>query len=305
MMKITLLLSFVLAVIGKGVVITGGSKGVGYHLARQFLIRGHDVVICGRTTSTLDTALSKLSKLCTTNRCYGITTDVSKYEDVLALGEFAERSLSGGLDIWINNAGSVAYQRKALMDLTADDLSQVVGTNMLGTMFGCKVAIEVMRRRRLGDEGHIYNMDGSGVDGGATDKYAAYGATKRAMPQLTKSINKELRDAKVSSVTVHNLSPGMVLTDLLLSDSTPVVRKFFNVLAEEPDTVASDLVPRILAVNGNTPTYIRFLTNTDAIGRILGGLPQVFLGGRFFDAKGNRVKQEGAQYNEKDVRIDL
>jgi chlorophyll(ide) b reductase len=52
----------------------------------------------------------------------------------------------------------------------------------------------------------------------------------------------------LSSVGVHNLSPGLVLTDLLLKDSTPAARRFFNTLAEEPQTVAAALVPRIRAV---------------------------------------------------------
>lgn len=48
----------------------------------------------------------------------------------------------------------------------------------------------------------------------------------------------------------HSLTTraGMVLTDLLLQGSSPVARRFFNVLAEEPDTVAQYLVPRIRAV---------------------------------------------------------
>lgn len=286
----------------KRVVITGGTKGVGYHLAREFILRGHDVVICGRSKLTLDTALSKLSRLNNKVICKGITADVSDYADVERLGDFAKQTLED-IDIWINNAGSVAYKRQPLLELSPQDIAQVIDTNLLGTMYCCKVASTLMRGQ-FGN-GHIYNMDGAGVEGGPTDKYAAYGATKRAMPQLTKSLNKELRDMKINQVTVHNLSPGMVLTDLLLSQSTPLVRKFFNVLAEEPETVAGDLVPRILAVENNEPAYIRYLTNTDALIRILKGFPQIFLGGRFFDAKGDRVKQLGAEYNEENVRVDL
>jgi hypothetical protein len=41
---------------------------------------------------------------------------------------------------------------------------------------------------------------------------------------------------------------GMVLTDLLLRDANPVARRFFNTLAEEPETVAAAIVPQIRAV---------------------------------------------------------
>ncbi len=54
--------------------------------------------------------------------------------------------------------------------------------------------------------------------------------------------------AGITSIGCHNLSPGMVLTDLLLEDASPVARRFFNALAEEPETVAAALVPQIRAV---------------------------------------------------------
>ena len=47
-------------------------------------------------------------------------------------------------------------------------------------------AIRVMREQSTG--GHIFNMDGAGADGGATPRFAAYGATKRSLAQLSKSL---------------------------------------------------------------------------------------------------------------------
>ena len=269
---------------------------------RQMLAKNNNVIICSRSEPDIQKSLNKLRKISPNCICDGIPADVTKFPDMQRLAEFSVQKL-GEIDVWINNAGSVAYQRKTIMDLDPKDIEQVVQTNLLGTIFGCKAAIEVMRSQNK--RGHIFNMDGAGVDGGPTDKFAAYGATKRAIPQLTKSLNKEIRDSGISSVTVHNLSPGMVLTDLLLSESTPVVRRFFNVLAEEPQTVADFLVPRILEVEGTSPVYIRFLTNADALRRIVTGFPQVLVGGRFFDAEGNRVKVPGAEYNDQNVRIDL
>ena len=43
-----------------------------------------------------------------------------------------------------------------------------------------------MREQSAG--GHIFNMDGAGADGGATPRFAAYGATKRSLAQLSKSL---------------------------------------------------------------------------------------------------------------------
>jgi chlorophyll(ide) b reductase len=66
----------------------------------------------------------------------------------------------------------------------------------------------------------------------------------------------------------------MVLTDLLLKDSSPGARRAFNALAEEPETVAAELVPRIRAVRG-TGGGLDYMSPADALLRILQGLPQV------------------------------
>ena len=54
--------------------------------------------------------------------------------------------------------------------------------------------------------------------------------------------------AGLTSIGVHNLSPGLVLTGLLLDGASPAARRFFNALAEEPETVAAALVPRMRTV---------------------------------------------------------
>lgn len=94
----------------------------------------------------------------------------------------------------------------------------------------------------------------------------------------------------------------MVLTDLLLKDSTPVARRFFNTLAEEPDTVAAYLAPRVLATQG-TGQSIECLSPPSAFFKVVLGLPQIISGGRFFDKDGNRVRVRGSQYEDNGVKI--
>jgi len=94
----------------------------------------------------------------------------------------------------------------------------------------------MMRNQPRG--GHIFNLDGAGSDGRPTPRFAAYGATKRSVVHLTKSLQAELQMNEVNNVMVHNLSPGMVTTDLLMSGATTKQAKFFiNILAEPPDVV--------------------------------------------------------------------
>ena len=155
----------------------------------------------------------------------------------------------------------------------------VVETNVIGVMLCCREAIRVMRNQ--GGGGHVFNMDGAGADGGPTPRFAAYGATKRSLDQLGKSLRAELRTAGISNVGVHNLSPGMVTTELLMAGADNKISKFFiNCLAEQPETVAANLVPRIRAVPATqernplasvvgSGEYIRFLTKPRAYVQIL------------------------------------
>lgn len=93
----------------------------------------------------------------------------------------------------------------------------------------------------------------------------------------------------------------MVLTDLLLKDSTPAARRFFNALAEEPEAVAAALVPQLRTAQGCGGS-VDYMSPAGAFLRILRGLPQVVLGGRHFDARGERVAAPGQRYQPNGVR---
>jgi len=169
--------------------------------------------------------------------------------------------------------------------------------------------MELLQQQR-GVKSHIFNTVGSGVKGGGTPGYVAYGATKRGLPQMTDSLVKELTGGvpgyemppTPGTVNVHTLSPGMVFTDLLLNDSTPELRKFpFGVLAAQPDEVAEDLIPKILGVSGNG-AKVEFLT-TD---RVLNKFFNRFIRGeksKYIDDDGNVIRVPGKKYLENGVEV--
>ncbi|KAL6785448.1 NOL1 [Auxenochlorella protothecoides x Auxenochlorella symbiontica] len=254
------------------VVITGGTKGVGKALASEFLAAGDSVALCARSAEAVDATVEELRSK---GRVVGRACDVARAADVEAFTSFAQQEL-GRVDMWINNAGTNAYRFGALEDQPPEDLEAILTTNVLGAMLGCRAAMSVMAGQPSG--GHIFLVDGAGADGGATPRFAAYGASKRALSQLGKSLNAELRGSpRRGRITVHTMSPGMVTTELLMAGAdTRVARFFINVLAETPETVAANLVPRLRqvvegsrGVLGSRPQYIRYLTKPKAYGQIL------------------------------------
>ena len=246
----------------KTVVVTGGTRGIGYGLAREFLKRGHRVVLCGRTGDSAQAAAAKLSEH---GEVLGQGCDVSDHASVQALWDAAAKCF-GGVDIWINNAG-ISNRRINVSDLPPEELAEVVDTNLLGSFNGCRVAINGMREQSSG--GAVYLFEGFGSNGMTSAGFTPYGATKRAITYMVRSLAKELRG---SNVIVGALSPGIVMTDMALlaarSDTgrAAQARKVFNILGDKVERVTPWLVEKVLA-NRKNGAKIRWLTQLRAAGR--------------------------------------
>ena len=243
------------------IVITGSTKGIGLALAKEFLSHGDNVVISSRTEEKVNSIVEKLKGLYPENKVIGIVCDVTKGEELANLARKAKESL-GVINIWINNAGTNGPERGDLVNISDEAFREVVETNLLGLLIGSREALKIMIEQ---GEGHLFNMAGWGSDGRPSPSVAAYGATKASIPQLTKTLVKE---TKGKGVGIHNLSPGMVLTDLLLTHADKEAFKIFNILAEKPETVVKKLVPKIRAIKG-TGKSIRFLTRRGVMWRFM------------------------------------
>lgn len=106
---------------------------------------------------------------------------------------------------------------KPFLEATPEDLEAVTRTNLQGALLCTRAAAAAMARQTR--PGHVFNMDGAGADGSATPMYAAYGATKAGIAHVMGSVAAEVA-ASGSGVGVHTLSPGMVLTELILDGAT-------------------------------------------------------------------------------------
>lgn len=153
---------------------------------------------------------------------------------------------------------------KPFLDASEADLQAVTQTNLRGALLCTRAAIRAMASspRREDRRGHVFNMDGAGADGLATANYAAYGATKAGIAHLMASLSAECEASRIN-VGVHTLSPGMVLTELLLDGATDANKQVFNVLCEHPETAAAFLVPRVRSVvaRQSSMAYIRVMTS--------------------------------------------
>jgi NAD(P)-dependent dehydrogenase (short-subunit alcohol dehydrogenase family) len=230
----------------KIVVITGSTRGIGYGLADAFLALGCVVTISGRSREVVDQAVAELSAKHGAERILGYPCDVREYQQVQALWEAAKAHF-GHVDIWVNNAG-IGHPQVDLCQLSPERIEAVVGTNVLGTMYGSKVAVQGMLDQGFGA---IYNMEGLGSGGGGprVQGTLVYAVSKAALRYFDEALAQELRD---TPLLVGALNPGMVATDLVTKpyegrpEEWERARRIFNIIADRVETVAPWLARQML-----------------------------------------------------------
>jgi len=248
------------------VVITGSTRGIGLGMAREFLRRGHDVMISSRRPEAVADTVSGLADEFPGRLVAGQPCDVAEYAQVETLWEHSARAL-GRVDIWVNNAGRNGVQRP-FFAIPPEDMIRTVDTNLVGLMMCSRVVIPRMYRQ---GGGRIFNMEGFGSNGMVRPTAGVYGTTKSALRYFTKAVSMELED---TPVRMGYLSPGMVLTDMMIpppeqrTNRWRQTRKFLNVMADTVETVTPFLVEGMLNTDRNGAA-VRWLTRRKIIWRQL------------------------------------
>ncbi len=231
----------------KNVVITGSTKGIGLGLAKEFLKKGCAVTISARGRDALEQVVKNLEEEFGLEKVAGITCDAADISQIQALWDGAKQKF-GKIDIWINNAG-VSNKIGPAWTVDPDEMKTIVTTNIVGTMYGVRVAMEGMMAQGSGD---IYNMYGFGTwDELTPPGLTVYGTTKRAVRYLTEAL---IEEAKGTPVHIGWMMPGVVMTDFVIKlvKSVPAgppreqLKKMISVIADKVETVTPWLVEEAL-----------------------------------------------------------
>ena len=186
--------------LGKVVVITGASMGIGEAMAKLFAERGASVVLLSRDQGRAEAARQRIGH---TERTLALACDV---RDRKAIDAVVEATLQRfrRLDVWINNAGHGIYDTVTRADMAA--ARAMFETNLFGAVEAMQAVIPVMKRQ---GGGTIINI--SSVAGHVPLPFHAfYSATKFAMNAVGKAARVELAGSGVSVLTVCT---GYVETD--------------------------------------------------------------------------------------------
>jgi NAD(P)-dependent dehydrogenase (short-subunit alcohol dehydrogenase family) len=201
--------------VGQVAVVTGGSRGIGFAVARALAGRGASVVITGLDQVRLDAARDRLVRdladqagrdaaeaLVARDRVMAVTADVRDYAQVERVAQ-AVLERYGGLDVLVNNAGIGLFADVA--DQSLESWPAIIATNQTGAVHPCRATSPQRRPRGGGWIINISSLAGRNPFAGG----AAYCASKAGLNAFSDALMQELRH---DDIRVCLVAPGSVRT---------------------------------------------------------------------------------------------
>lgn len=192
---------------GRTALVTGGTNGIGYEVAKAYINAGARVVITGRNEEKVKKACEAIGKdVSRKGNIFGIVMNNIDVKSMPSKLQDIERVLgTGHIDILVNNAGVVGGEVK---DCTEELYDTILDTNLKGTFFLSKLVARYWVDNQI--EGNILMMGSSSSLRPAT---SAYTLTKNALYGFTKGLAKVLAP---HGITVNGLAPGPTATPMTM-----------------------------------------------------------------------------------------
>jgi 3-oxoacyl-[acyl-carrier protein] reductase len=190
------------SIAGRAVVVTGATRGIGKGIARVFAGAGGRVLIVGRDAEAAKATVAELSA--TGAEVSYVLADVSRREDCRRVAATAAERF-GGIDVLCANAG--VFPAAPLAEMTDEDIDEVLGTNLRGTILSvqaCLPALAASGRGRI--------ILTSSITGPITGfpGWAHYGASKAGQLGFLRTAAIELAG---SGITINAVLPGNIVTE--------------------------------------------------------------------------------------------
>jgi len=223
------------SIINKAVLITGGSKGIGYAIAEALIHEHANVAITGRTKESVHHSVLKLN-MAGKGEALGIVADV---RDAGAQNDAVATVVKkwGRLDVLVANAGVGHFG--SIETLTAEQWQETIDTNLTGVFYSIKAALTPLKESK----GYIITMAslaGTNFFAGAS----AYNASKFGLVGFTQAAMLDLRNFGIKVTTIM---PGSVATHF--NNHQPSAEDAWKIQPEDLGQIVVDLLkmhPRTL-----------------------------------------------------------
>jgi len=205
--------------------VTGGSRGIGFGIARALAKSGYEVVITGRRAGSEVTPALKQLQACGVRAEY-VAADVSSNSDRQRLLETIENHF-GKLNVLVNNAGMAPRVRADVLDAAEDSFDELIAVNLKGPYFLTQMVARWMIRQKSSDpafRGCIINI-GSISATVASLTRGEYCISKAGIAMATRLWAVRLAEFGIG---VYEIRPGIIATDM-----TAAVKSKYDALIAE------------------------------------------------------------------------
>ncbi len=187
---------------GQLALVTGGSAGIGFAIARELLGFGAEVLVVAREAAALERARDELLDEFPDGGVHALAADVADEEQRREILDWVE-DRGEGLDILVNNAGS--NRSRPAVDYTEDEWRAIFETNVFAAFELCRYAHPLLTRHAASSIVNVGSVSGlTHVRTGA-----AYGMAKAALHQLTRNLAVEWAE---DGVRVNAVAPWYIRT---------------------------------------------------------------------------------------------
>lgn len=185
---------------GKNILITGGSSGIGYAIAKRCLDSGAKVLITGRNEERLFKAKEELGE-----NCSCLQWDVSEVKLISQKLDACESLLGGEIDCLVNNAG--ADERREFFEIDEEFFDKIMGVHVKGVYFLTQEVVKRMQSRKI--QGNICMITSQS---GLINDFRPYNLAKAAINNYVKGVAKY--GMKNGKIRCNAVAPGVVSTNL-------------------------------------------------------------------------------------------
>jgi 3-oxoacyl-[acyl-carrier protein] reductase len=188
---------------GRSAIITGGSKGLGLAIAKEFAASGADVAIVARDQATLADARGQIQAMAGKGKIAAISCDVSKAAPIEAACAQVNREF-GKVDIFVNNAGQ---STRGPSETITDEMWQAdLDLKLFAQIRFCRILLPAMKQRRWGRIVSVLNIGAKapGADSAPTS------VSRAAQMAFTKALSQE---GAPHNVLVNSLHVGVIVSD--------------------------------------------------------------------------------------------